>query len=164
MTGVQTCALPISYDGFRVGRALDYSDATVTGADRTRNVYNMRVTGGLWDGQWGTAGHQPVLFHAADTSDAPGGCVIDIPVQLSTASIGYTRKSDLKNKIDVYIGTTTVITDQTQYQRKLTSLAVVDGVAVPDTEAGWAQIYVDVADGDLKVKFGDGTIKTIVTD
>ena len=46
----------ITYDGFRVGRALDYSDATVTGADRTRNVYNMRVTGGLWDGQWGTAG------------------------------------------------------------------------------------------------------------
>ena len=69
-----------------------------------------------------------------------------------------------KNKIDVYIGTSTVITDQTQYQRKLTSLAVVDGVTTPSTEAGWAQIYVDTADGDLKVKFGDGTVKTIVTD
>jgi hypothetical protein len=27
-----------------------------------------------------------------------------------------------------------------------------------------AIIYVDTADGDLKVRFGDGTIKTIVTD
>jgi hypothetical protein len=105
-----------------------------------------------------------VLFHAADTADAPAGCVVDIPVQLSTASIGYTRKSDLKNKIDVYIGASTVITDETQYQRKLTSLAVVDGISAPSTAAGYAQIYVDTADGDLKVKFGDGTIKTIVTD
>ena len=29
---------------------------------------------------------------------------------------------------------------------------------------GLAQLYVDTADGDLKVKFGDGTVKTIVTD
>jgi len=154
----------ITYDGFRVGRALDYNNATTTGADRNRNVYNFRLTGGLWDGQWGTSGHQPVLFHAADTADAPAGCVVDIPVQLSTASIGYTRKSDLKNKIDVYIGSSTVITDETQYQRKLTSLAVADGISAPSTAAGWAQIYVDSADGDLKVKFGDGTVKTIVTD
>lgn len=39
-----------------------------------------------------------------------------------------------------------------------------DGVATPSTVAGMAQIYVDVSDGDLKVKFGDGTIKTIVAD
>lgn len=43
-------------------------------------------------------------------------------------------------------------------------LDILDGVAAPATVAGWARIYVDSADGDLKIKFGDGTVKTIVTD
>lgn len=43
-------------------------------------------------------------------------------------------------------------------------VGLTDGVAEPDTKAGIAQIYVDSADGDLKIKFGDGTVKTIVVD
>jgi hypothetical protein len=43
-------------------------------------------------------------------------------------------------------------------------LALVDGVPEPDTVAGCAWIYVDEDDGDLKAKFGDGTVKTIVVD
>lgn len=43
-------------------------------------------------------------------------------------------------------------------------LALVDGIAAPAAEAGWMKFYVDNADGDLKVKFGNGTVKTIVTD
>jgi len=39
-----------------------------------------------------------------------------------------------------------------------------DGVTAPATLSGKALMYVDSADGDLKVKFGDGTVKTIVTD
>lgn len=35
---------------------------------------------------------------------------------------------------------------------------------VPDTVAGWMVIYIDPADNDLKVKFGDGTVKTLATD
>lgn len=45
-----------------------------------------------------------------------------------------------------------------------THLGIVDGVTAPSTVSGVAQIYVDSADGDLKVKFGDGTVKTISTD
>lgn len=41
---------------------------------------------------------------------------------------------------------------------------LIDGVTAPGTVAGHAQIYVDTADGDLKIKFGDGTVKTIVLD
>jgi hypothetical protein len=43
-------------------------------------------------------------------------------------------------------------------------LQVTDGVTAPATLSGYASIYVDTADGDLKIKFGDGTVKTIVTD
>jgi hypothetical protein len=45
-----------------------------------------------------------------------------------------------------------------------TFFGLVDGVTAPATGSGYARIYVDSADGDLKVKFGDGTVKTIATD
>ena len=44
------------------------------------------------------------------------------------------------------------------------TLKLVDGVTTPTTAVGYAFIYVDSSDGDLKVKFGDGTVKTIVVD
>jgi hypothetical protein len=44
------------------------------------------------------------------------------------------------------------------------SLVLTDGITAPGAISGNAQIYVDAADGDLKIKFGDGTVKTIVTD
>lgn len=43
-------------------------------------------------------------------------------------------------------------------------LVLVDGITAPSTRVGAAVIYVDTADGDLKIKFGDGTVKTIVVD
>jgi hypothetical protein len=43
-------------------------------------------------------------------------------------------------------------------------IMVKDGITAPAVVVGEAQIYVDTSDGDLKVKFGDGTIKTIVVD
>jgi hypothetical protein len=43
-------------------------------------------------------------------------------------------------------------------------LRLTDGVTAPGAQTGLAVIYVDAADGDLKVVFSDGTVKTIVTD
>lgn len=43
-------------------------------------------------------------------------------------------------------------------------LALVDGVPEPDAVAGVAWLYVDQADGDLKIKFGDGFIRTLGAD
>ncbi len=42
-------------------------------------------------------------------------------------------------------------------------LTIDDGVVAPAAIAGKAQLYVDNADGDLKVIFGNGTVKTIAT-
>ena len=44
------------------------------------------------------------------------------------------------------------------------TLQLDDGVVAPGATVGQAKLYVDTADGDLKVIFGDGTIKTIATD
>jgi hypothetical protein len=44
------------------------------------------------------------------------------------------------------------------------SFLIQDGIAAPQYAPGKIVIYVDVADGDLKVVFGDGTVKTIVID
>lgn len=43
-------------------------------------------------------------------------------------------------------------------------LDITDGITAPSATSGRAKIYVDSADGDLKIKFGDGTTKTIVVD
>lgn len=43
-------------------------------------------------------------------------------------------------------------------------LRIKDGVTAPGAATGGANIYVDTADGDLKIVFADGTVKTIVTD
>jgi hypothetical protein len=45
-----------------------------------------------------------------------------------------------------------------------THIGITDGVTAPSTTSGVAKIYVDTADGDLKVIFADGTIKTLATD
>lgn len=44
------------------------------------------------------------------------------------------------------------------------SFQLPDGITAPSATSGWAKLYVDSADGDLKIKFGDGTTKTIATD
>lgn len=44
------------------------------------------------------------------------------------------------------------------------NIAVADGIAAPSATVGVAKLFVDTADGDLKVIFGDGTVKTIMTD
>jgi len=42
-------------------------------------------------------------------------------------------------------------------------LLVTDGIVSPSTILSTAQLYVDTADGSLKVKFGDGTVKVLAT-
>lgn len=63
------------------------------------------------------------------------------------------------NATNAQIDTATIVTSlQSPF------LKVIDGVTAPTTVSGYAFIYVDTADGDLKIRFGDGTTKTIVTD
>ena len=49
-------------------------------------------------------------------------------------------------------------------QTESPTFALTDGVSAPSFASGKAILYVDTADGDLKIVFGDGTVKTIMTD
>jgi hypothetical protein len=44
------------------------------------------------------------------------------------------------------------------------SLVIEDGITAPSSTSGYAKLYIDTSDGDLKIIFGDGTVKTIVVD
>jgi hypothetical protein len=43
-------------------------------------------------------------------------------------------------------------------------VVLTDGITAPTVSSGRAQIYVDTADGDLKIMFGDGTVKVLSAD
>lgn len=61
----------------------------------------------------------------------------------------------------VSIGTTATTNSKLTVE---SGISIKDGVTAPGTSSGYAQIYVDTADGDLKVKFGDGTVKVLAAD
>ncbi len=44
------------------------------------------------------------------------------------------------------------------------AISIKDGIASPGTISGQAHLFVSSNDGDLKIKYGDGTVKTIVVD
>lgn len=150
----------IALDGFRFGRVLDETDATAKGADRTRQVYNVRVTGGMWaDGtSWGvTANHDAVLMHAADTSDAPSGMVIDIPIQTPTA--GYSRKSTIISRMENLIGSTSVVRETSTVERTMvrfpaSQVASSGANDLDDYEEGsWTPTITFTTPGDLSVTY-----------
>ena len=53
---------------------------------------------------------------------------------------------------------------EAQEYNRINTLYMLDGVSAPSTASGWAIIYVDGSDGDLKVKFGDGKVTVIAAD
>lgn len=69
--------------------------------------------------------------------------------------------------VEILVSANVLASDALQSAVRITherALLIPDGVTAPTTTAGWGSIYIDTADGDLKIKFGDGTVKTIVTD
>jgi len=71
--------------------------------------------------------------------------------------------SNLDNKIPV-IGSGVTVNYAADANFSPSAIGMADGIAAPSTITGMALLFVDTADGDLKIKFGDGTLKTIVTD
>lgn len=76
-------------------------------------------------------------------------------------------RAEVSNAIDAIA---TAETDITAIEANITALenptklVFDDGIAAPTAIVGKAQIYVDTADGDLKVRFGDNVTKIVAAD
>jgi hypothetical protein len=47
---------------------------------------------------------------------------------------------------------------------EMQTMMIEDGITAPTLRAGYGRMYIDAADGDLKIIFSNGFVKTIVTD
>ena len=99
---------------------------------------------------------------------------LQLEIKNCTTGASVTRQSDMNFRSGVFTGNTvnTVIATGGTFRNtndgvetgNVEHLTLTDGASIPIASAGNTYIYVDSADGDLKVKFGDGTVKTISVD
>lgn len=143
-----------SYEDFRM--KFRTGDGTGTGFINRAHVY-------------GNGANESWLAIESPRADDVGGCYVrfveDDPT-VTKGYVGYTSTTD--NDLDIinsesgsHIDLQTTGSGVVKVQAPL---AITDGITAPAALTGFAQIYVDTADGDLKIRFSDGTIKTIVTD
>lgn len=100
---------------------------------------------------------------ATSASAAATSAAVGFPSSASW-DFGFVDEATINWSIDAGAITDSVPANNNIYLQLSGGIAVPDGQTAPSTTAGYASIYVDSADGDLKVKFGDGTIKTISID
>ena len=99
---------------------------------------------------------------------------LQLNIENCTTGASVTRQSDMDFRLGTFTGNTvnTVIATGGTFRNtndgvetgNVEHLVLTDGATIPVTSAGNTYLYVDSADGDLKVKFGDGTVKTISVD
>jgi len=95
---------------------------------------------------------EAAVIISADRTDSAGSSLIEIKNTSKTVLLGLNSgksRSPVSVDTELHIGG---------------AIRIPDGLTAPVAIVGEAQLYVDTADGDLKVIFGDGTVKTIVTD
>jgi hypothetical protein len=83
------------------------------------------------------------------------------PEANSAGGMSYDHSTDI---LRLRASGTNVVQITSNSCRVLGHYILTDGITAPSATSGQAKIYVDTADGDLKIIFGDGTVKTIVTD
>jgi hypothetical protein len=93
---------------------------------------------------------------------SPAGASTDLSDSSTLMRVGSSPSTDLSDSSDLARkSTANTFVEQLTLEK---SLSLKDGINGPAAIVGYAQIYVDLADGDLKIIFGDGVVKTIVTD
>lgn len=135
-----------------------------TGITLDRPFRNLRLSGTIsWvDFVSGVLAGSPALsrsgFNLAFASD--GTVTWTLTNGLNTHTLTFGRGTDGLTSTRTIAGNVLVATNQIEGN----NLRITDGITAPTAVVGQAILYVDTADGDLKVIFGDGTVKTIVTD
>jgi hypothetical protein len=80
------------------------------------------------------------------------------------SGVVYSGNTSNLDKKTVQVGTGVTVNYSVSANLFSSAIGMADGITAPSTLTGIAQLYVDTSDGDLKIKFGDGTVKTIVVD
>ncbi len=136
------------------------TNSAVTSGQRSWRLGTATVAGTMAANSFGLQRMADAFGSATDTvfDAAPGtfrfGSPYAVTVQSTTASSSTTTGALI---VSGGVGVAGAANVGTYY-------GMVDGVTAPGATVGYAKIYVDTADGDLKVIFGDGTIKTLATD
>ena len=152
--------IPLKAD--RLGKFLFFN--STTGAPEA-NTGNASYDSAAWNVYNFTGDGATVAFTLGSTPNSENNTQVYIDgvyqqkdgYSVSAAVLTFSVAPPNLSTIEVMVTTTMASTDST-------SVILTDGVTVPATSAGFASIYIDSADGDLKIKFGDGTVKTISTD
>lgn len=183
VTKVSDTQFTIAVDGSAYAAYTSGGTATGKYVRETAMLANYAVVGTVTDNGvrtmlmdcYGTTGPN-LKFTSANTASATGAFEFERTVAAASSEPAFVVR-------DSNTGSGTPVTYQAETERLTGSffrgrrggvtyyeayasgaLGIRDGITAPGTVAGMAQLYVDTADGDLKVKFGDGTVKTIVLD
>ncbi len=113
-------------------------------------------------GGWEAAAFRGMTFelNRATGKDCAFGLTADVPSG-RYGGVGMTMLEDGVAVAQVSAGVTTAGQGSVLISPVID---IPDGVTAPATRTSFARIYIDTADGDLKIKFADGTVKTIVVD
>jgi hypothetical protein len=141
-------------------------DIGASGANRPRNVY---VGVDIIAGGSITVGSASLLnFFGRTMMISPSDGVLRLSNNaqdnFGRLQFGGTTSSFPSLKRNTTALETKLADDSAYAPHAMQYLDVTDGITAPGAATGRARIYVDTADGDLKVVFADGTVKTIVTD
>lgn len=152
------------------GHFLAVTDSTydigASGANRPRNVYvGVDIVAG---GSITTGSASLINFFGRTMMISPSDGVMRLSNNAQSdfgrLQFGGTTSSFPSLKRNSTALETKLADDSAYAPHAMQYLDVTDGVTAPGAATGRARIYVDTADGDLKVVFADGTVKTIVTD
>lgn len=154
------------YSGIRIGQftgPVNSSNIVVVGNTMidTRGPHQQHYGLNIEAGTTGVGVMMNNFTGNADGEWVNAGTMCPIGFNLSSGSGAWKTEAPI-----LPIGASVDIGASTAFWRSVYSnkISLTDGIVAPPTVAGIANIYVDTADGDLKVKFGDGVTKTIVVD
>lgn len=169
VANVFTATQTISYDNavLTVGNGVGSAANVVNGAAGSNRLLSFKTNGVA---RWDYAANATAESGSNAGSDftlsayADNGAYIDDPFLVQRVSGGFfVFNRPIYSNPSTGVVITLSSTDGASIRTE-GGIAIKDGITAPSATSGYAKIFVDTADGDLKIIFGDGTTKTIVTD
>jgi len=118
----------------------------------------------------GTLGVTGAITGASYSGGAISGTTVTASTNLGIAATTKIYLDGVAMTGNTYISETAadimsfVAGNATSLQIRDGCIALIDGITAPAAVLGFAHIFVDTSDGDLKVRFGDGTTKVLAAD